>query len=323
MHVLAHQLLALTLQEGGVSRHRVLPWVQAAFPFSGIEERAFQELVDFMIARDILYEADGVLSLGTGGEQLYGRKNFFELYAVFSAPPVLRVVHGKDEIGHIQAQFVSLHDPTAGPLSFRLSGRAWEVVQIEWNKGLLRVRPADHGRVPAWLGQPSLLSEPLCRMMRTVLAQPGPEEDWLTPAAAHVLHHLRTSYVDLLAEAPAPLEDTPEGVQWHTFAGGAINRLLAAGLELVTAKKWQAGNLSLRCRDLPLSTVREALVRLPQLDWPQLAATAAHHLLRGPLSKFQPCLPPAMEDHLLASRLLDLPGTLRLLQQLISTQKDT
>src|SRR6516165_1483438 len=31
MHVLAHQMMALVLQEGGISRHRVLSWIQPAF----------------------------------------------------------------------------------------------------------------------------------------------------------------------------------------------------------------------------------------------------------------------------------------------------
>ena len=80
-----------------------------------------------MLEREILYEADGLLSLGQRGEKLYGRKNFFELYAVFTAPPVMRVQHGKEDVGYIQALFVSMHDRNKGPLCFRLSGRAWEV----------------------------------------------------------------------------------------------------------------------------------------------------------------------------------------------------
>ena len=95
MHVLAHQVMALVLQEGGISRHRLLPWVHAAYPFSSVRDERFHELVDAMVDREILYEADAVLSLGQQGERLYGRQNFFELYAVFTAPPVMRVVHGK------------------------------------------------------------------------------------------------------------------------------------------------------------------------------------------------------------------------------------
>jgi ATP-dependent Lhr-like helicase len=313
MHVLAHQVMALILQEGGISRHRMLPWVEAAYPFSSVRVERFQELVDTMVERGILYEADGLLSLGQRGEKLYGRKNFFELYAVFTAPPIMRVQHGKEDVGHIQALFVSMHDKNAGPLCFRLAGRAWEVGQVDWSKGVLHVKPAEHGRVPSWLGQPGTLSTELCQSMRDVLLQEGLEDGWLTRTAALELKELRGSYADVLEDGNAPLEDQSDGVTWHTFAGGAVNRLLAAGLEAKCGKRWIAGNLSLHCKDLPMTGARDAVRQLPALEWERVAATAARAMARGLISKFQPCLPQDAEDRLLAERLLDLAGTLRFL----------
>ncbi len=314
MHVLAHQVMALAQQEGGVSRHRLLPWVQAAYPFSSIREVRLHELVDTMVARDILHEADGLLTLGLAGERIYGRKNFFELYAVFSAPPVLRVVSGREEIGTVQALFVSMHDPAQGPLCFRLAGRAWQVVGVEWSRGVLQVRKADRGRVPTWLGQPGALSEALCQAMLDVLVRPvEAEARWLSPDAAAELEALRSGYDGLLEPGSAPLEDTPDGVQWHTFAGAAINRLLAAGMERETGVRWQAGNLSVRAKEIGLVAARQAVRALPSLDWDALAADTARAMARGPVSKFQPCLPEAAEDRLLSERLLDRPGLLRFL----------
>jgi ATP-dependent Lhr-like helicase len=203
-----------------------MPWVARAFPFSSVRPERVTELIDTMLARDILYEADGLLSLGTRGEKLYGRKNFFELYAVFTAPPVMRVQHGKDNVGHVQAHFLGMHDDSKGPLCFRLSGRAWEVGQIEWSKGVLHVHPADRGRVPNWMGAPSALSNALCQGMLDVLLHEKEESAWLGKGAAAELAALRESYDGLLEPGTAPLEEHPDGVQWHTFAGGAVNRLL-------------------------------------------------------------------------------------------------
>jgi ATP-dependent Lhr-like helicase len=313
MHVLAHQVMALILQEGGLSRHQLLPWIEAAYPFSSVRAERLQELVDTMLAREILYEADGLLSLGQRGEKLYGRRNFFELYAVFTAPPVMRVQHGKEDVGYIQACFVSMHDANKGPLSFRLSGRAWEVGQIDWSKSILYVRPAEHGRVPSWLGLPGVLSTELCQAMMDVLLHERQEAAWLSPTAAAELASMRDSYEGLLEEGTAPLEGHPDGVQWHTFAGGAVNRLLAAGLEQQSGKKWVAGNLSLRCKDLPAAVAEDAIRALGGLDWEHIAARAARDMARGMLSKFQPCLPQDAEDRLLAERLLDRDGAMRFL----------
>lgn len=313
MHVLAHQVMALILQEGGISRHKLMPWVEAAYPFSSIRPERVQELIDTMLAREILYEADGLLTLGTRGEKLYGKKNFFELYAVFTAPPVMKVQHGKEDVGYVQALFVTMHDASKGPLCFRLSGRAWEVGQIDFGKGVLHVRPADHGRVPSWLGLPGVLSNPLCMAMLDVLLHERQEGGWLSKAAAAELAAMRDSYDGLLEEGTAPLEEHPDGVQWHTFAGGAVNRLLAAGLEQKSGKMWVAGNLSLKCKDIAFTAASEAVRSLADLNWESVAGGAAREMARGMLSKFQPCLPEEAEDRLLSERLLDQPGTLRFL----------
>ncbi len=313
MHVLAHQVMALILQEGGISRHRLLSWVESAWPFSSVREERLRELIDTMLAREILYEADGLLSLGRKGEQLYGRKNFFELYAVFSAPAVMRVRHGREEVGHLQALFVGMHDPSEGPLCFRLAGRAWEVVQTEWSRGLLRVRPAQRGRVPTWLGTPGMLGTELCQAMMDVLLRENGESKWLTRGAGLELAALREGYEGLLAPGTASLEQVPEGIQWHTFAGGAVNRLLAAGLEAKTGERWVSGNLSVRSKDIAMTAAREGIRGLSDLDWERVASAAVHGVTRGMLSKFQPCLPEEAEERFLAERLLDLPGTLRFL----------
>lgn len=313
MHVLAHQIMALSLQEGGISRHQLLPWVDSAYPFTSIREERVQELVNTMIERQILHEADGLLSLGQRGERLYGRRNFFELYAVFTAPPILRVTHGREEVGSVQSLFVSMHDREKGPLCFRLAGRAWEVENVDWSKGVLEVHPAAQGRVPSWIGMPSLLSTKLCQTMLDVLIHPGPEADWLSADAAGQLAQLREGYDGLLAEGTAPMEEDADGVRWHTFGGGAVNRLLGAGLESVTGRRWTAGNLSIHCKEVGLSDATAAARALPGLDWERVASTAAHAMARGMVSKFQPCLPEDAEDRLLAERLLDIAGALRFL----------
>ena len=315
-HVLAHQVLALGLQEGGISRHRVLPWLAEASPYAGLEQQEVQQLIDTMVQRDILYEADGLLTLGKRGEELYGRQNFFELYAVFTAPPVLKVLNGRSEVGFVQAGFVQGHDPNEGPLMFRLAGRPWQVTRVEWGRGLVSVRPAERGKVPSWLGLPTMLSFDVCQEMRRTLCTPGPEAPWLSPAAQAELTSLRDGYEGLLEQSRAPLEILPDQVRWHTFAGGAINRMLAAGLNSLTAGGWVAGNISVKHPTLGAVAAHQAMAELTSLDWTILAAETAHGMIRGRLSKFQPCLPSDAEDRLLVDKLLDVSGTVRFLDEM-------
>lgn len=311
--VLAHQVMALVLQQGGISRHRIWGWVGAAFPFSGIGRERVGGLVDTMVEREILYEADGVLSLGRRGESLFGKKNFFELYAVFTAQPMLRVMAGQTEVGTVQAQFVMMQDNTQGPLCFRLAGRAWMVVEVDWAKGVVRVRAADKGKVPSWLGVPGVLSHELCGAVKKVCAGEVEGGRWLSKTAKRELEAVQIAYEGVVGPGGQAVEDQETEVVWHTFAGGAINRLLAAGLMLESGKKWVAGNLSVRCKEEGMSgaIARGHVEKLAEVDWESLAKGVAKGLTRGTWTKFQPCLPQSEESKLLVNRLLDVKGTRR------------
>ncbi len=59
-----------------------------------------------MLASEILADQDGALWLGPAGEKRYGRRNFSELYAVFSTPRTLTVRWGAQEVGSVDAGFV-------------------------------------------------------------------------------------------------------------------------------------------------------------------------------------------------------------------------
>jgi ATP-dependent Lhr-like helicase len=146
-------------------------------------------------------------------------------------------------------------------------------------------------------------------MMNVVLEEDAREAAWLNPEASHVLAQLRDSYSGILAPGTSPLELQVEGAVWHTFAGGAINRLLSVGLEQVSGGKWVCGNLSLQGKVTSPAAAQELLVGLGGLDWEHMATQAARGMARGVVSKFQPCLPQEAEERLLIERLLDVRGT--------------
>lgn len=313
-HVLAHQIMALTLQEGGISRHAVLPWIATASPFTALSQLEVDSLVNTMIEREILYESDGLLSLGKEGERVYGRKNFFELYAVFSSPSVLRVEHGGAEVGTIQATFLdSADEKNPGAFCFRLAGRAWKVERVDRSKGYVSVVPAEAGKVPAWIGSPTGLSWTLCQEMKAALAATD-QPPWLSQAGVAELANLRRGYDGLVSPGEAPLESTADGVVWHTFAGAAVNRLLGAAIEQSGAGKPVVGNLSVRFKGPSAAAASQVVADLRKVDWDATARAAAHVTQFSTVSKFQRCMPKTLEEKLVAERTFDVTGAGRLLQ---------
>ncbi|MFZ6186186.1 ATP-dependent helicase, partial [Nannocystis pusilla] len=126
------------------------------------------DLIATMLARDILADHDGRLWLGPRGEQLYGRRHFAELYAVFSTPRLITVVAHGHELGSVDARFLESLEESQKPANFTLSGRAWRVTSIDWPRGVCQVVPAEHGGHTRWSGSPRPLSAALCRSIRDV-----------------------------------------------------------------------------------------------------------------------------------------------------------
>ena len=311
--MLAHQILALSIQEGGIRRYRVLDWLSRATPFQDLTEGVVQQLIDTMLDRGILHEDGGKLTLGLKGEKRYGARNFFELYAVFSAPANVAVLHGKEDVGTVDAQFVRAHEWDQGPLRFRLAGRSWLAKHYDERRGRLFVEPTTKSAKAArWMGNAGTLSFRLCREMKRTLHQSVPEEDgWLSKAALAELNLMRETHDGLVEPYATSLEEREQGVQWHTFAGGRINRVLGEALRQLTGEPWRLGNLSLRCKDVGRAAASEAIAQLSELDLDAMVMGVADKYWRGQLSKFQPCMPDVAVERMLRERLLDVPGAQR------------
>ena len=75
-----------------------------------------------MLQHDYLFSAGGLLSMGGQAERVFGRKNFMELYAVFSSPVLYKVqTKAGYIIGSLEQAFVDKLVP--GMSSFLLGGR--------------------------------------------------------------------------------------------------------------------------------------------------------------------------------------------------------
>jgi len=291
-HLLAHQLMALAIQEEGVPASDWWAWVEHATPFQKLTAEDRKELVEHMLAEGILHQDGGRLSLGPRGEKLYGFRNFTELYAVFSTPDVLSVLWGPQEIGSIDAWFAEQQE--IGRLSFTLGARTWQALDIDWTNGVVHVEPVPDGGQARWQGRPHLLGRELCQAMREVLAVGSDDPCW-SRRATERMQEVRTEHAEVPPSGLWLQAAKGEYLLW-TFAGGKANNLLAKVLESELGEKVTGGNLALRFKDQAAQSevaIHQALDKLKadgrpdEADALRFAASCA----RGRLSKFEPCLP--------------------------------
>jgi len=306
-HVLAQQMMALTVQEGGVALSDWWAWVSGAEAFNQVTEAGRVALLEKMLAEDILFLADGKLSLGQRGQRLYGHRNFEALYAVFQAPATLKVLWGPDELGTVDAFF--MQGLPENP-SFYLAGRAWQATSLDWERGLCHVVPAAAGRHLNWLGAPRFLSRTLSEAVRELLVSDSEGEEWTSRAKDELRAH--RAFHAFLREGRLVLRCHADRMELHTFLGGRANNLLARLLQQRLGGEVAADSFVVTLKgDAAKSAVavqQELAVLLAPggitlVDAKRIAPLCA----RGRLTKFQPCLPEDLELDMMAHRLLEVP----------------
>lgn len=305
IHVLAHQLIAMSLQDHGVEVGRWWERIRDADAFSDVEASERAALVEHMLANNILAEVAGRYILGDKGLRLYGKRNFQELFAVFSTPRVLTVMHGSREVGSVDAWFVQQAD--AWPLRFVLAGSAWEATTVNWKGGIITAKPATEAGYPRWNGQPLMLSGPLCRAIRGVLATTEEDECWSKRARVQIATARQEH--GFLAETSQPITDGGE-LKWWTYAGGRANGLIAALLRQELGDGVRANNVAItftKGSGTSLAAVNAAIetIAAGAISWDRARPLAPVGGKRR-ISKFQPCLPEMLELDFVARSVFDV-----------------
>lgn len=318
--VLVHQLFAMALAEGGVREATVWAHLSQLPDFKGITGAEFRRCVDWMVGRSALDRVDGLLVLGHAAERRFGRRNFMDLYAVFSSPQSYKVLGpGKAPVGSLQQDFVDRLVEDAS--SFLLGGRPWRVTGIDHSRREIKVVPAASGAQPSWSGYlPQYLSFEICQQIQALIdddALPG----WLHSTARTAVIEQREALDDAGVRraahprlAPA---DTDTGLHWWTFAGGRINNTLRYALR-ACKPEWTVvpSNLELRVsgEGVNLNTLRELIEQIRDVEFwedPKLWREVAEDLPNYRLSKFQQFMPPWVVREMVAGFLLDIEGAAR------------
>lgn len=313
--VLVHQLLAMTLQWGAISAERCWEQLVKVPDFRGIRRVEFETTVYHMKQEDFLFESGGLLSMGQKAERVYGKKNFLELYAVFSSPVLYRVVTaaGRD-LGSLEQDFV---DRLVEQISsFLLGGRAWTVERVGHDERVVVVRDAPAGVKPSWGGFiPQLLGFELSQRIKKVLTDSA-QYPYVDERGARHIEERRADLGDLLRRSGHAVQLDGSVARWWTFAGGRVNHTLKYGFEVAEGWKVVADNFQLRIEGDAVGheRVRAAIGKMALPEFWESADVRHAVLARLPgyrLSKFQDCLPEKFALETIENYLLDVKRTVR------------
>jgi ATP-dependent Lhr-like helicase len=305
-HILAQQLMALILQERGIGKSQWFSWVERVPGFAQMSPERVAELVEFMIAKGILWSDNGILAFAPEGENTFGRQNFMDILSIFTSPPLFTVMSGQKELGNVHES--TFYKREEGPAILVLAGRSWKTKHLDWKRRIAHVEPTDEKGRSRWLGEGQMLSHAVCQSIRRILASDADEPAW-SRRAVQQFTELRDEHPWVSADATS-LVQMPNGqVRWWTFAGGVANTLLADALKPHCDVK--SDNLSL---SFPTASSLDTVVEYVNGTQPE-AISPIPNIDAMENLKFSECLSPGIAAEVFVSRFDDRVGVAQALEE--------
>lgn len=303
-HVLAQQLMALTLQEKGIGRDLWLSWVRGVPAFAQMTPDSIREIVDWMLQKEILWSDDGMLAIAQQGEETFGRRHFMELLSVFTSPPLFTVLYGRRELGFVdELTFVGKKD---GPQVLLLGGRAWRVKHIDWPSRLAYVEPSEDRGRSRWKGSGRGLGFRLAQAIRDLLAGHDDRPMW-SQRAREQIAQTRATFDWLTPKASVLIQQEGSQSKWWTFAGQGANASIAPRLAHLLQTNVDYDDLAINIDgELNAEQFAQAFRELRTCPAADLLPSIDEAAISG--IKFSECLPPALATRMLQSRLQDISG---------------
>ena len=300
-HILAQQLMALCLQQRGIGRSQWLQWIGDVPAFAVMPPEQIGRIVSWMLEQEILWDEAGILWLGREGESAYGRRNFMDLFSVFTSPPLFSVLHGRQELGYVdELTFLQKQD---GPKVLLLGGRSWKVNHVDWQRRVAYVEATGASGRSRWKGAGRRLSYRMCQAIKHVLSG-SDSRPWWSRRAQDRMQEVRAEFPWATAETTVVLAGADSECQWWTFGGDGANASLARALSDITRRRVTSDSLALQfdpqCDTNTLdAAVRQIREQDPAGMLPSIDPAAIDGL------KFSHCLPGELAVQMLEQRLQD------------------
>jgi ATP-dependent Lhr-like helicase len=268
-------------------------------------------LVQWMLQEQILWDDQGILWLGRAGEKTYGRRNFLDLFSVFTSPPLFAVRHGRQELGFVdETTFLGKKN---GPHVLLLGGRAWIVNHIDWLRRVAYVEATEAKGLSRWKGQRPGLGFQLCQSIKRLLAEDDDREMW-SKRARQQINEIRQEFAWLDKDGTVVVLDKNDEAEWWTFAGTGANAILAYELSQATQSAVHHDNFNVTFEShVSLKAIEQALGELRACDVSKMRAAVDEQAIEG--LKFSECLPHEFALNMLRTRLSEPRSMQWLLEQ--------
>jgi ATP-dependent Lhr-like helicase len=315
-HLLAHQLICLSLQNNGIQIMEAWNILSKVYCFSNISLNKFKELVRSMIQKQYIRDVDGELVVGELGEKSFLGSNWRRLFAVFDSAPMYDVMEGKKQVGTLDSAFV---ESLSIPFLFVLGGIEWEAERVITKTRQVIVRRTKIGNAPRWtvFRGCDVPIETAKEAGRILFERDFP--GFLDDEAKDGIIATRNHYFGIGWQSGKWIITTSDSgkMEIWTFSGDRINRTLALFIthegigKAVSNYKNVEVQSNIHDQNKLASRISNLLKNLKQIKSSQFEALEkelSQSLRPVVFSKFAKCLPDNLWSEAMAERVLDIEG---------------
>jgi ATP-dependent helicase Lhr and Lhr-like helicase len=185
--ILFHQIISMCQQYNGIKRSQLIKEIKSNEAFYDLDIEDINELLNYMIEKEILEQLPVVqeLIIGIEGERILRSKEF---YSVFMTREQYDVFSGTKQIGTIdKSPFINIKDRII------LAGKLWEIYDIDSKRNKIYVSKASQGDPPKYSGDGGKIHQRIGEKMMEIICSDNFFE-YIDEKAADCLKELRIPY---------------------------------------------------------------------------------------------------------------------------------
>jgi ATP-dependent Lhr-like helicase len=162
LSLLYHQTMSILAATGELSPASLAQQIFNLPPFAAISQTDYRSLLQYLIdINHIQKNEQGKLIIGLSGEKVVRK---FQFYAIFADNQEYVVKQGTTEIGSI------ITPPIVGN-QFALAGRSWEVLEVNFQKKVVSVKPSEGKASIYWRGASGIIHTRVLQRMQQILLE--------------------------------------------------------------------------------------------------------------------------------------------------------
>jgi len=218
--ILVHQILSVVKGTSGISKKQLIAELLQNAAFKNIGTSEIEEIIDFLVGKDLIEKLGIELILGIEGEKIVNNKEF---YSVFQTENLFKVSHKGNKVGEVPLTLQIREDE-----NIYLSARIWKITNVDLKSKKIEVIPTKDGKRPIFEGNGANVADKIRIKMLEVLVSKR-EYDFLDEPSQDVITEMQKefsvfNFTDIAKDRP--LLSTNKNLIFYSFTGSKINRTL-------------------------------------------------------------------------------------------------